>query len=239
MIGSGRSRWDILRHLIVSSSIKSRVDASDRGEGYTISYRRASPTSQVPLFSLLVLSSLYCSDMSLKRLTLALAMGSRGLAAPFRSLQVRQEVDPAIQGIIDAAGEWPEYVAPDLKRDITEWLAIGDSFAAGISADVPSDELNWQCSRFKQSYPNQMNNNERFPGFATSRKFIFGACTGAKIGDVRSNQVETGDPDLSADHPKIGKPQIGTVSISGNDLGFGDGSPHYFQQPYYPPAMHL
>lgn len=148
-------------------------------------------------------------------------MGTRSLAAPF--LTLRQDVDPAtIQSIIDAAGDWPEYVAPDLTRDITEWLAIGDSFAAGISADVPNDQLNYQCSRFKQSYPNQMNESPRFPGFATSRKFVFGACTGAKIDDVKKTQVEVGEPDLSADHPKIGKPQIGTLSISGNDLGFGN-----------------
>lgn len=40
--------------------------------------------------------------------------------------------------------------------------------------------------------------------------------------DVIDHQIELGDPDLSATYPKIGKPQIGTVSIGGNDLKFGE-----------------
>jgi hypothetical protein len=141
-------------------------------------------------------------------------------ASPLDKLNTRQTDDVIEQAI--AAQTFPEYVAPSLNRDITDWLAIGDSFSAGVSADVPNDELNYQCSRFKKSYPNQMNENPRFPGFSTSRTFVFGACTGAKIPDLISKQIEPGTPDLKADHPKIGKPQIGTVSISGNDLGFAD-----------------
>lgn len=111
-----------------------------------------------------------------------------------------------------------------MNRDITDWLAIGDSFAAGISADVPDDQLNWWCRRFKKSYPNQVNENPRFPGHSTSRTFVFGACSGGKIQDVANKQLELGDPDLKANYPKIGKPQIGTLSISGNDLEFGKAS---------------
>ena len=36
-----------------------------------------------------------------------------------------------------------KYVEPQMNRDITDWLAIGDSFSAGITADVPDDRLNW------------------------------------------------------------------------------------------------
>lgn len=129
--------------------------------------------------------------------------------------------DPQAASII-AAANVPKYTAPTIaNRDITDWLAIGDSFAAGISADVPDDELNWSCSRFKQSYPSQMNGNPRFPGHSTSRTFVFGACSGGKMQDLIDNQLEPGTPDSSANYPEIGKPQIGTVSISGNDLEFG------------------
>ena len=129
--------------------------------------------------------------------------------------------DPQVASIV-AAANVPKYTAPTItNRDITDWLAIGDSFAAGISADVPDDELNWSCSRFKQSYPNQMNENPRFPGHSTSRTFAFGACSGGKMQDLIDNQLEPGSPDSSANYPEIGKPQIGTVSISGNDLEFG------------------
>lgn len=40
--------------------------------------------------------------------------------------------------------------------------------------------------------------------------------------DVIDHQSELGTPDLTATYPKIGNPQLGTLSISGNDLGFGD-----------------
>ena len=40
--------------------------------------------------------------------------------------------------------------------------------------------------------------------------------------DLLDHQIGLGDPDLSANYPKTGEPQIGTVSIAGNDLKFGD-----------------
>ncbi|KAL8908304.1 MAG: hypothetical protein Q9171_005512 [Xanthocarpia ochracea] len=130
--------------------------------------------------------------------------------------------DPQAASII-ASAMVPEYIpSTATKRDITDWLAIGDSFSAGISADVPDDELNWSCSRFKKSYPSQMNENPRFPGHSTSRTFVFGACTGGKMQDLIDHQIELGAPDLKAEYPKNGKPQIGTVSIAGNDLKFGE-----------------
>ena len=131
--------------------------------------------------------------------------------------------DPKVAQII-AAAKIPKYIAPSLNRDITDWLAIGDSFSAGISADIPADRLNWWCSRFRMSYPNQMNENPRFPGHSTSRTFVFGACSGGKMEDVTKWQISLGEPDLNANYPKIGKPQIGTLSVSGNDLGFGEAS---------------
>ena len=115
----------------------------------------------------------------------------------------------------------PKYDTNTHLNEITEWLSIGDSFAAGISADGPDDELNNACSRFKMSYPNQMQNSPDFPGHSSNRKFTFGACSGGKMDDVTSKQIELGTPDNS-DYPKIGNPQVVTLSISGNDLGFGD-----------------
>ena len=155
--------------------------------------------------------------MAAKQFLLSLLVSS-SFAFP---LQSRDDDDPQAAQII-AAANIPKYVAPALNRDITDWLAIGDSFSAGISADVPADEINWSCSRFKQSYPNKMNEDPRFPGHSTSRTFVFGSCTGGKMQDVIDHQIELGKPDLTATYPKIGNPQIGTLSISGNDLGFGD-----------------
>jgi hypothetical protein len=139
--------------------------------------------------------------MAAKQFLLALLVCS-SVAFP---LQSRDDADPQINQII-AAANVPQYVAPDLNRDITDWLAIGDSFSAGISADVPNDKLNSDCSRFKHSYPNQMNNNPRLPGYATSRTFVFGSCSGGKMQDVIDKQIELGMPDLTATYPKIGQP---------------------------------
>ncbi len=155
--------------------------------------------------------------MAAKRLLLALLVSSvtTFLLSP-------RDRDPQVASII-ASANVPKYTAPTTAtRDITDWLAIGDFFSAGISADVPNDEINWSYSRFKRSYPNQMNENPRFPGYSTSRTFVFGACSGGKMQDLMDHQLEPGNPDLNTNYPKIGKPQIGTVSISGNDLKFGE-----------------
>ena len=157
-------------------------------------------------------------DMAAEHFLLAMLIGN-SLAAPFET----RDTDPVASAI--AAANVPQYVAPTtINRDITDWLAIGDSFSAGISADVPADELQSGCRRFKQSYPNQMNNDPRLPGHSTSRTFVFGSCSGATMQQVVDNQIELGTPDLSATYPKIGVPQIGTLSLGGNDLGFGEAS---------------
>ena len=160
--------------------------------------------------------------MAITHFLLVTLIGS-SLAIPFDTRDTTSATDPVASAI--AAANVPKYVAPtNINRDITDWLAIGDSFAAGISADIPDDQLEYWCSRFKQSYPNQMNNDARFPGHTTSRTFVFGACSGAKMQDVVDKQISLGTPDLTAEYPNIGNPQIGTLSIGGNDLGFGDAS---------------
>ena len=160
--------------------------------------------------------------MAIQHFLLAILFGS-SLAIPFETRGTTTSTDPVASAI--AAAGIPSYVAPTtINRDISDWLAIGDSFSAGISADVPDDQLEYWCSRFKQSYPNQMNNDPRFPGHTTSRTFVFGACSGAKMQDVVDKQISLGTPDLTAQYPNIGNPQIGTLSIGGNDLGFGDAS---------------
>ena len=165
--------------------------------------------------------------MSAKKLLLALLVRSI-IASPVKP----RDGDLQIASII-ASANVPKYTPPTTAtREITEWLAIGDSFAAGISADVPNDQLQWSCSRFKKSYPNQMNQNSRLPGDPNSRKFTFGACSGDKIQDLLDNQLKQGESNSNEVYPAIGKPQIGTVSISGNDMKFGDVSIHPFVQWY-------
>jgi hypothetical protein len=158
--------------------------------------------------------------LTTRTLLVLLVVFEGSVATPFTKVDTR-DVDPTLSSAI-AAASIPAYVSPDMNRDIIEWLAIGDSFSAGISADRPADEMNYQCSRFAESYPNQMQYDPSFPGNHGSRKFTFGSCSGAVMQDVIDKQIELGDPDPNADYPRIGRPEIGTVSLSGNDLGFGD-----------------
>jgi hypothetical protein len=80
------------------------------------------------------------------------------------SLETRNSVADSEVAKIIAAAKIPKYALPSLNRDNTDWLAVGDSYSAGISADIPDDEMNSYCSRFKKSYSNQMNVNPKFPG---------------------------------------------------------------------------
>lgn len=155
--------------------------------------------------------------MSPKAWAIALLVASSS-AIP-HVLTRQNQVPPEIQVLIDST---PQYDATTNHYQIYEWLAIGDSFSAGISADHPRDNMNSKCSRFRMSYPNQMNMNPRFPGDPRRRQFTFGSCSGDKMDAVVDKQIELGRPDNKANNPKIGNPQIITLSISGNDLGFGD-----------------
>ncbi|KAJ3539856.1 hypothetical protein NM208_g5315 [Fusarium decemcellulare] len=189
-----------------------------------LAVERSSATQVLGSYAFLIFLSPYLLEMRSRRSLLVVLAGIAATTAiPVDApptIEPRQDADAAFDKIIRDVNV-PKYVPPPLRRDITDWLAIGDSFSAGISADGPADEINWSCSRFKESYPNQMNEDPRFPGHSTSRTFVFGSCTGAKIDGILANQIELGKPS-DATYPKIGDPQLGTVSLSGNDLGFGD-----------------
>lgn len=135
----------------------------------------------------------------------------------------KRDIDPNLLNPTDLSNI-PKYIAPPLNKDITEWLAIGDSFSAGIGADIPNDSLNTACSRFKMSYPNQMNEDPRFPGHSDSRTFVFASCAGAGLQDVVGKQIALLLPNLKANYPKMERPQIGTVSLSWDDFSFAEAS---------------
>lgn len=116
--------------------------------------------------------------------------------------------------------EIPKYVPPAPDREITNWFAIGDSFSAGISADVPGDLINEACNRFTGSYPNQMNQDPRLPGSATRRIFAFASCSDPKT-DIRK-QIDVLLPNTDANFPRLEKPQIGTVSLYWDDIGLAN-----------------
>ena len=96
---------------------------------------------------------------------------------------------------------------------INEWSALGDSFASGVGAGDPIGNM-LPCRQFDQGYPPQMNGDSRL-GSDTNRKFNFVACSGS-----RTKNIVKGGPYSQAD--RLGNPQIATLTIGGNNVGFFD-----------------
>ncbi|KAH0559822.1 hypothetical protein GP486_003657 [Trichoglossum hirsutum] len=98
-------------------------------------------------------------------------------------------------------------------RDVTKFVAFGDSFAAGIPAGNPytgggTGSGNNTCSRFDGSYNVKLKNDPK----VKAANFDFLACSGATAQDVQNNQV----PLLDQNADFI------TVTMGGNNVGFGD-----------------
>lgn len=97
----------------------------------------------------------------------------------------------------DAPGEDPD---PEPPRPIKNYVAQGDSYASGTGTGEYYDE---PCQRSNHSYAKQL---------TEKRALVLShvACSGARIPDVRANQLTA----LSEETDLV------TISIGGNDAGF-------------------
>lgn len=131
---------------------------------------------------------------TLKLWTAALVVASSTLAMPGRERRTPQR---------------PEWDALKAMADSIEypWAAIGDSFSAGPGAGSAFGEEPNECFRNDGSYPAQLNNDFPFPD--NGMQFL--SCTGAVADDMIATQL----PDMDKDQ------QVVTLSIGGNDVGFG------------------
>ncbi len=91
---------------------------------------------------------------------------------------------------------------------ISQWAALGDSFASGIGA---GNRVSWRCSRYDMAYGQLIDNDESL-GTNPSRKFNYLACAGHTTKNILDEQVNK----LSDKQMMI------TISAGGNDVGFGD-----------------
>jgi lysophospholipase L1-like esterase len=128
-----------------------------------------------------------------------------------------------VAALISAANLTP-YVPPPSGSQVTEYLAIGDSYSAGVGADGSDDyeESSLTCNRFLHAMPHQLSTNPWLPG--RGRNLNFGSCTGALVQDILDHQLMQGPAfraPLLAQYTPIGKPQVATLSAGGNDLEFG------------------
>ncbi|MFG2000224.1 SGNH/GDSL hydrolase family protein [Spirillospora sp. NPDC048911] len=103
-------------------------------------------------------------------------------------------------------------VAPAQVAVQGSYVALGDSYSAGVGADLAADlnPLN-RCHRTGQAYYHAVAKAFRF-----ARGSAFWACSGATTSDVM--QGKSGEP------PQIGRidqnTSLVTISIGGNDVGF-------------------
>lgn len=132
---------------------------------------------------------------------------------------------------------WSYYVfAPGTYSEDTHYVALGDSYASGEGAYTyfkGTDDPNNMCHLSDRSYPYLLGKKLRMDSVRSV------ACSGARIQHVSSkdekiaqqynslpsygNSLEDWLPGYKrqSDYINKGKPNIATISIGGNDIGFG------------------
>ncbi|KAF2653827.1 SGNH hydrolase [Lophiostoma macrostomum CBS 122681] len=137
------------------------------------------------------------------------------------------------QAIIDAVKRKPEgdltlqsYSQPNEYVKVI--LSPGDSYTAGIGTRGTTDKYgdSKDCSRYAYAWPERLRDHPGWDELQGSgwRKNNFGACSGAKMQEIRTLQLELGDSNDGDQYKKIGQgdlaPQIAVLTASGNDVGF-------------------
>ncbi len=102
-----------------------------------------------------------------------------------------------------------------------EWVALGDSFAAGPGAGAPYGQ-DVGCKRGQNAYPPQIQNDPNMPGpdppaMPSKPRFNFKACTG----DVTQNLTDENNPNYQLGAVSQTTSFL-TLSIGGNDVKFSD-----------------
>ncbi|KAH0560046.1 hypothetical protein GP486_003433 [Trichoglossum hirsutum] len=103
----------------------------------------------------------------------------------------------------------------NLTQTPKTYAALGDSYAAGIGAgkyfSLNDDGDSKKCKRFDGGYPQKVFQADPFKG-QNPKQFYFKACSGDVLDGI-DNQIK-----------KVGgnKVEVVTLSISGNDFGFGN-----------------
>ena len=100
---------------------------------------------------------------------------------------------------------------------ITEWTAMGDSYASGIGAgSLPQDPDPDLCFRCSNAYPKIMQSGQGSLQ-PNPEKFNFVACSGAKFDEILAQQIWPHD---RPGRPAWGEsPEFVTITMGGNDIG--------------------
>lgn len=114
-----------------------------------------------------------------------------------------------------------EVLANNPETRPKEWVALGDSFAAGPGAEAPYGQ-DVGCKRGQNAYPPQMQNDPYMPGpdppaMPSKPRFNFKACTG----DVTQSLTDENNPNYQLGAVSEST-SFSTLSIGGNDVKFSD-----------------
>lgn len=107
--------------------------------------------------------------------------------------------------------------------DVQRFAYLGDSFAAGPGAGAAYDDVT-SCWRTKEAWGPQIANDSRLHGPKPFKDFNFIACTGAKTKHIYKGGEGSDDQPIGAQASllKDTNPDLVTLSIGGNDVGFTD-----------------
>ena len=115
---------------------------------------------------------------------------------------MRRLLLPLLASLALLAGIAPAAVAAPARAAPVDYVALGDSYAAGVGAHP--DGRSGDCLRSDRSYP------ARWAGANDPASFVSVACSGATTGEVLARQVRT----VSRDTDLV------TLTVGGNDVGF-------------------
>lgn len=86
-----------------------------------------------------------------------------------------------------------------------DYVALGDSYSSGVGSGS-YDSASGACKRSTKAYP------ALWAAANSPASFAFTACSGARTGDVKANQLG----------PLSSSTDLVSISIGGNDAGFAD-----------------
>ena len=99
-----------------------------------------------------------------------------------------------------------------------DYVALGDSYAAGYGLPSMSGTAAQLCARSSEAYPELVATAER-----TARSFDFAACSGAITTDIVKPQALYGGATAAPQEDSLSRwTRVVTLTIGGNDVGFGD-----------------
>ena len=113
----------------------------------------------------------------------------------------------------------------DTNREIQTFVALGDSYSAGIGTPIPGGDgaREDDCRRGSGAYPYLLSLDLLPPAndSLTNQPFQWLSCTGSTTDDLLASPQNTSQIDALIVNPSS-PPAFATLSIGGNDLGFFD-----------------